>query len=214
MRGDDLSGVLDRLRWSLARTLALTALPTALLGASAASAALVSSGGIHALDAAGNAPTGRPPAPVGNGPWVLRADKLVLHGGVSHAVVTVRTPAGPERVLKFTARVMDIAGLDLTTGGTAGVRLRARPATTSTIRGRNMVTLYTERLSGSLTGLGGVPLPAVLSVTITPDSLPRWLSHPGGSRRTVAFEDVTVSLAGQFGGDLTIAGPELRAANR
>lgn len=119
----------------------------------------------------------------------------------------------PERVLRFTARVTVIADLDLTTGG-GGVRLRARPATTSTIRGPDVVTLYTARLSGSLTGLGGAPLQAVRSVTITPDALPQWLSHPGAFTRTVTFEDVTVSPAGQFGGDPTLLGPDLRAADR
>ncbi|MBT2388440.1 hypothetical protein J7E87_03185 [Streptomyces sp. ISL-1] len=76
------------------------------------------------------------------------------------------------------------------------------------------MTLYTARLSGSLTGLGGAPLPAVRSVTIAPDALPQWLSHPGASTRIVAFEDVTVSQAGQFGGDPTLVGPDLRAADR
>ncbi|MFF3457147.1 hypothetical protein ACFYXH_23070 [Streptomyces sp. NPDC002730] len=213
MRGDDLSGVLDRLRWSLARTLALTALPMALVGAPAASTTLLSSSGILTFDAVGtDAPRDRPSAPLGNGPLVLRADRLVLHGSVFHGLVTVQTPAGPERVLKFTARLMEITDLDLTIGG--GVRLRARPATTSTIRGKDVVTLYTERLSGSLTSLGDAPLPAVRSVTITPDALPQWLSHPGAPMRTVAFEDVTVSQAGQFGGDLTISGPDLRATDR
>ncbi|MEU0395868.1 hypothetical protein ABZ208_24395 [Streptomyces sp. NPDC006208] len=215
MRDSGLSGVLDRLRRSLARTLALTALPAVLVGAPAASAAFLSSDGIHPFVAAGTgAPRDRSPAPLGSRPWVLRAERLVLHGSVFHGVVTVRTAAGAERVLKFTARLMDIAGLDLTTGGSSGLRLRARPAATSTIRGKGVVTLYTARLSGSLTSLGGAPLPAVRSVTISPDALPGWLSHPGVATRTVAFDDVSMSQIGQFGGDLTIAGPDFRAAGR
>ncbi|MFD4138644.1 hypothetical protein [Streptomyces sp. NPDC058572] len=211
MRDSGLSGVLDRSRRSLARTLALTALPAVLVGAPA----FLASGGIHPIDAARTgAPRDRSPAPLGSRPWVLRAERLVLHGSVFHGVVTVRTAAGAERVLKFTARLMDIAGLDLTTGGSSGLRLRARPAATSTVRGKNVVTLYTARLSGSLTSLGGAPLPAVRNVTISPDSLPGWLSHPGVASRTVAFDDVSMSQIGQFGGDLTIAGPDFRAAGR
>jgi hypothetical protein len=210
VRGDVLSGVRSRPRWSLARALASTTLPAAFVGASAAATALLSSGGIHPPGAAGtdDAPRDRPPAALSGAPWVLRADRLVLRASTFHGVVSVPTRAGTERVVKFTARAMDIAGLDLTTGA-GGVRLRARPATTSIIRGKDAVTLYARSLSGSLTGLGGAPLPAIRRVTITPDALPSWLSHPGVPRRTVTFEDVTVAQVGQFNGDLAIAGPDL-----
>ncbi|MCP3822732.1 hypothetical protein NLX86_33025 [Streptomyces sp. A3M-1-3] len=195
------------------RTLALTALPAALLmGAPATSSALLAPGGPPARETTrADATADRP----GNVPWVLQAGKLVLHGSAFHGVVTVRTAAGPLRALKFTARSLDIGDLDLA-GGRAGVmvRLRAKPATTSTIKGKGVVTLYTRKLSGTVTGLGGAPLPADRSVTVTPDALPSWLSHTAVPTRTVTFENVTVSQVAQFGGDLSITGSVLYAADR
>lgn len=195
------------------RTLALTALPAALLmGAPSTSTALLAPGGPRARE------TTRPDATAdrpGNVPWVLRAGKIVLHGSAFHGVVTVRTAAGPLRALKFTARSLDFADLDLA-AGRPGVmlRLRAKPATTSTIKGKGVVTLYTRKLSGTVTGLGGAPLPADRSVTVTPDALPSWLSHTAVPTRTVTFENVTVSQVAQISGDLSITGSVLYAADR
>lgn len=143
---------------------------------------------------------------------MLRADRLVLHGSAFRGVVTVRTAAGSKRVLKFTARSMEFGDLDLTAGrGRAAMRLRAKPATTSTVRGNDVVTLYIQKLSGTLVGLGGAPLPADRSVTVTPDALPPWLSHPAVPTRTVTFENVTVSQVAQLSGDMSITGPTLSA---
>ncbi|WP_326647546.1 hypothetical protein [Streptomyces sp. NBC_01750] len=196
------------------RTLALTALPTALLmGAPATSTALLAPGGPRArATTRADATAGRP----GNVLWVLQAGRLVLHGSAFHGVVTVPTAAGPLRALKFTARSLDIGDLDLAAGRDGVmVRLRAKPATTSTIKGKGkgVVTLYTRKLSGTVTGLGGAPLPADRSVTVTPDALPSWLSHTAVPTRTVAFENVTVSQVAQIGGDLSITGSVLYAAD-
>jgi hypothetical protein len=110
---------------------------------------------------------------------VLRADRLVLHGSAFHGVVTVRTAAGSKRVLKFTARSLDFGDLDLTAGrGRAAMRLRTKPATTSTVKGKDVVTLYTQKLSGTLVGLGGAPLPADRRVTVTPERCPRGSPTP------------------------------------
>lgn len=160
-------------------------------------------------------PAARLPGPATNVPWVLRADRLVLHDSAFRGVVIVRTAAGSKRVLKFTARSVEFGDLDLTAGrGRAAMRLRTRPATTSTLKGKDMVTLYAQKLYGTLVGLGGAPLPADRSVTVTPDALPPWLSHPTAPSRTITFEDVTVSQVARLSGDMSIAGPALGVATR
>lgn len=204
-----------RLLRPLACALAVAGLPLVLhLATPAASKALLAPGGIRTSKAPADAgtPVVRLPGRPANAPWVLRADRLVLHGSAFHGVVTVRTAAGSERVLKFTARSLDFGDLDLTAGrGRAAMRLRTKPATTSTVKGKNVVTLYTQKLSGTLVGLGGAPLPADRSVTVTPDALPPWLSHPAVPTRTMTFENVTVSPVAQLSGNVSIAGPALSA---
>jgi hypothetical protein len=199
----------------LACALAVAALSLVLqLATPAASKALLAPGGIRTSKAPAGAgtPVARLPDRPANVPWVLRADRLVLHGSAFRGVVTVRTASGAQRVLKFTARSLDFGDLDLTAGrGRAAMRLRAKPATTSTVQGKD-VTLYTQKLSGTLVGLGGEPLPADRSVTVTPDALPPWLSHPAVPTRTITFENVTVSQVAQLSGDMSIAGPTLSVA--
>lgn len=205
-----------RLLRPLACALAVAALSLVLQVATpATSKALLAPGGIRSskTPAGARTPVDQPPARPANVPWVLRADRLVLHDSAFRGVVTVRTAAGSKRVLKFTARSLDFGDLDLTAGrGRAAMRLRAKPATTSTVKGKDVVTLYTQRLSGTLVGLDGTPLPADRSVTVTPDKLPPWLSHPAVPTRTVTFENVTVSQVAQFSGDMSITGPALSAA--
>ncbi|QIY71657.1 hypothetical protein HEP84_23330 [Streptomyces sp. RLB1-33] len=199
----------------LACALAVAALSLVLqLATPAASKALLAPGGIRTSKAPAGAgtPVARLPDRPANVPWVLRADRLVLHGSAFRGVVTVRAASGAQRVLKFTARSLDFGDLDLTAGrGRAAMRLRAKPATTSTVQGKD-VTLYTQKLSGTLVGLGGEPLPADRSVTVTPDALPPWLSHPAVPTRTITFENVTVSQVAQLSGDMSIAGPTLSVA--
>ncbi|MEV6766020.1 hypothetical protein AB0N16_36385 [Streptomyces sp. NPDC051105] len=150
--------------------------------------------------------------------WVLRADRLVLRGARFHGTTTVHTATGTVRALRFTVRSLDAVDLDLTAGrGRAALRLRARPATTSTIKGKGahgVVTLYVRKLSGRVTGLGGSPLPARRTVTVTPGAVPRWLSHPVTRTRTITLVSATVAQVAQLGGRLSIKGPWLRAAAR
>ncbi|MFD7482046.1 hypothetical protein [Streptomyces mirabilis] len=204
-----------RLLRPLACALAVAGLPLVLhLATPTASKAPLAPGGIRTSKAPADAgtPVVRLPGRPANVPWVLRADKLVLHGSAFHGVVTVRTAAGSKRVLKFTARSLDFGDLDLTAGrGRAAMRLRTKPATTSTVKGKDVVTLYTQKLSGTLVGLGGAPLPADRRVTVTPDALPPWLSHPAVPTRTMTFENVTVSQVAQLSGNVSIAGPTLSA---
>ncbi|GGN90047.1 hypothetical protein GCM10011579_085620 [Streptomyces albiflavescens] len=206
--------MVGRLKRPLAGALAVTALPVILhLSAPVASNTLLISGTVRTSQASAvpGTPVDRPPARPAGVPSVLRAGRLVLHDSTFRGVVTVRTGAGAERMLKFTARSLDIGGLDLTAGRRgAATRLRTKPGSTSTVSGEGVVTLYMRKLSGTVTGLGGAPLPADRSVTVTPDALPSWLSHPAVPTRTISFEDVTVSQVVQFGGDMSITGPVLR----
>ncbi|MFF7472958.1 hypothetical protein [Streptomyces sp. NPDC008092] len=162
----------------------------------------------------GSAPLVRP----AKGPCVLRADRLVLRGARFRGVVSVRTGTGSVRALKFTVRSLDAVNLDLTAGrGRAAMRLRARPATTATLKGQGaggVTTLYVRKLTGRVTGLGGGPLPADRTVSVTPDAVPRWLSHPATRTRTITLAAATASQITQFGGRLSIRGPQLRTTAR
>ncbi|MFD8395869.1 hypothetical protein ACFV2N_43440 [Streptomyces sp. NPDC059680] len=127
----------------------------------------------------------------------------------------MRTEAGAVRVLKFTARSVTAVDLDMTAGrGRAAMRLRAGPRSTATLKRKGntgVVTLYVRELSGTVTGLGGAPLPADRTVTLTPDAVPSWLSHPAVPARTLSFSNATVAQIAQFGGDLSVSGAVYRA---
>ncbi len=235
MRSDDLTGraasgqepepghlgsamksrVTDRLRRPLACALAAAALSVVLpLATPAASKALLADGiGTSKTSAGTGTPTDQPATRPANTPWILRAGRLVLHDSAFHGVVTVRTAAGSERALKFTVRSLDIGDLDLMVGGGTAMRLRAKPGTTSTVTGKDVVTLYTRKLSGTVIGLGGAPLPADRSVTVTPDALPPWLAHPAVPTRTLTFENVTVSQIAPVSGNMSLTGPALSTAD-
>ncbi|MFJ3303271.1 hypothetical protein ACIPSA_09140 [Streptomyces sp. NPDC086549] len=161
----------------------------------------------------GDAPLDPPRTRPADTSWVLRADRLVLRAVSFRGVVRVRTAAGPVRALKFVARSVDAVNLDATAGrGRAAVRLRAR--STATLKGqgdKGVVTLYIRKLSGKVTDLGGAPLPANRSVTITPDAVPPWLAHPAARTRTITCVGATVSPVAQFGGNLSVKRPLLRA---
>ncbi|MFD8999869.1 hypothetical protein ACFV0T_02605 [Streptomyces sp. NPDC059582] len=167
-----------------------------------------------AAPTAASAPPAPPPTRLASASWTLRADRLVLRALTFHGVVTVRTGAGATRVLKFTARSVEALDLDVTAGrGSAAARLRTRPATTSTLKGRGgdgVVTVYLHELSGEVTALDGAPLPPDRTVTITPDAVPPWLSDAAAPTRTVTFAGVTASQLTQFGGDLSLTGPLFR----
>ncbi|SED87656.1 hypothetical protein SAMN05216533_0803 [Streptomyces sp. Ag109_O5-10] len=159
-----------------------------------------------------------PPVRPAKGPCVLRADRLVLRGARFRGVVSLRTGTGSVRALKFTVRSLDAVNLDLTAGrGRAAMRLRARPATTSTLKGPGtggVATFYVRRLTGRVTGLGGSPLPADRTVSVTPDAVPRWLSHPATRTRTITLAAATASQITQSGGRLSVRGLQLRTTAR
>ncbi|KUN00071.1 hypothetical protein AQI95_35465 [Streptomyces yokosukanensis] len=163
-----------------------------------------------------DAPLDAPPVRPAGAPWVLRADRLALRGARFDGVVRVRTAAGTVRALKFTVRSLNAVDLDVTAGrGRAAMRLRAGPATTATLKGRGAagtVTLYVRRLSGTVVGLGGGPLPPDRAVTLTPDAVPDWLAHPVTPARTITFAAATATQVAQCGGTLSIRGLLLRTA--
>ncbi|MFQ3559807.1 hypothetical protein QZN11_23810 [Streptomyces gramineus] len=174
----------------------------------------------HPAASGGQAQAGAPrpgPSAADKGSLVLRADRVVLRGARFHGTVTVRTATGTVRAVRLTVRSLDALDLDLTAGrGRAALRLRARPATTATLRGQGaagVVTLYVRRLSGRVTGVGGGPLPARRAVAVAPDAVPRWLARATGRARTITLVSATVTQVVQRGGRLSVKGAELRAAS-
>ncbi|MFE3265089.1 hypothetical protein [Streptomyces sp. NPDC059215] len=157
-----------------------------------------------------------PPTPDGEPSSTLRAKRLVLRGLRFHGVVTVHTAAGDTRVLEFTARSADVVGLDVTVvQGTTTMRLRARSASTSLregVGGAPAMTFRLRELSGRLASLGGAPLPADHTLTLTPDAVPDWLAHPSTPTRTVTLKSATVSRFTQSGGELSLVGTRLRVS--
>ncbi|MFJ9347569.1 hypothetical protein [Streptomyces sp. NPDC101237] len=175
----------------------------------------------HPAASGRQAATGAPrpgPSAADRGSLVLRADRLVLRGARFRGTATVRTATGTVRAVKLTVRSLDAVDLDLTAGrGRAALRLRARPATTATLKGQGAtgeVTLYVRKLSGRVTGVGGGPLPAHRALAVTPDAVPRWLARPAGQTRTITLVSATVTQVVQRGGRLSVKGAELRAAPR
>ncbi|MFD8511639.1 hydrogenase expression protein HypF [Streptomyces antimycoticus] len=130
-------------------------------------------------------------------PWTLKSTLLSLHGLDYKGIVEVKTQGGQvKKVLKFTASGVDIKDLHQLVVGPAGTttHVQAREGSTSTIR-NGTVTMYTEELKGNLLGL--------IPITFSPKSPPP-VNIP-----EVFFTDVTVTQAGQFGGDLTVPGMHL-----
>lgn len=202
------------------RTTTALARASAPLACAAAVACLSLSLFPHPAASGGQAPAGAPrpgPSAADKDSLVLHADRLVLRGARFHGTVTVRTATGTVRAVKLTVRSLDAVDLDLTAGrGRAALRLRARPATTATLKGQGaagVVTLYVRRLTGRVTGVGGGPLPARRAVAVTPGAVPRWLARPAGRARTITLVSATVTQVVQCGGRLSVKGAELRAAS-
>jgi len=127
-------------------------------------------------------------------PWVLKTPMLSLHGLDYKGIVDVRTHNGQsKKVLKFTAEGVDIKDLHQLVQGPAGTttNVAAREGSTSTFQ-NGTVTMYTEELKGNLLG--------IIPITFSPKTPPP-VNIP-----EVFFTDVTVTQAGQFGGELTIPG--------
>lgn len=146
--------------------------------------------------------------------WTLRSTRLALHGSVFNGVYDVKTPTGTKRVLKFTTASVDIENLDMSTIQIPGLtfHVKSKPGSTSTMR-QGPVTMYVESLSGHLAEVLGLPIPIDLGeITLTPDTLPKWLWD---MLSTVPIPlDLTLTgakavQAGQFGGTLKIPGMHL-----
>lgn len=127
-------------------------------------------------------------------PWTLKSTLLTLHGLDYQGIVEVKTYSGQvKKVLKFTASGVDIKDLHQLTVGAGGTttHVSAREGSTSTFS-NGPITMYTEELSGNLLG--------IVPITFSPKTPPP-INLP-----EVFFTDVTVTQAGQFGGDLAIPG--------
>ncbi|WP_055547604.1 hypothetical protein [Streptomyces sp. NBRC 110028] len=145
-------------------------------------------------DAYNNADDEPTASPLPDDPWTLKSTLLSLHGLDYQGIVEVRTHNGQsKKVLKFTADGVDIKDLHQLVKGPAGTttNVAAREGSTSTFR-NGTVTMYTEELKGNLLG--------IIPITFSPKSPPP-VNIP-----EVFFTDVTVTQAGQFGGELTIPG--------
>ncbi|MGW2396713.1 hypothetical protein ACWCYY_09200 [Kitasatospora sp. NPDC001664] len=146
--------------------------------------------------------------------WTLRSTLLALHGSVFNGVYDVRTPTGTKRVLKFTTASVDIENLDMSTIEVPGYTFHVKggPGTTSTMR-QGPITMYVESLSGHLTEVIGLPIPIDLGeITLTPDTLPRWLWDMLSTvpiPLDLKLKDAKAVQAGQFGGTLKIPGMRL-----
>ncbi|MFJ5233623.1 hypothetical protein ACIQBJ_27465 [Kitasatospora sp. NPDC088391] len=146
--------------------------------------------------------------------WVLHSTRLALHGSVFNGVYDVTTESGTKRVLKFTTDSVDIENLDMSTIQIPGLtfHVKSRPGSTSTMR-NGPVTMYVESLSGHLAAVYGLPIlidPG--PITLTPDTLPKWLWDLLGAipiPLDLTLTDAKAVQAGQFGGDLTIPGMRL-----
>ncbi|GAA2829679.1 hypothetical protein GCM10010441_62730 [Kitasatospora paracochleata] len=146
--------------------------------------------------------------------WVLHSSKLALHGSVFNGIYDVKTESGTKRVLKFTTASVDIGDLDMSTIEIPGktFHVKGRPGSTSTMR-NGPITMYVESLSGHLSAIYGLPIPIDLGeITLTPDTLPKWLWDLIGAipiPLDITLDQAKAVQAGQFGGDLTIPGMKL-----
>ncbi|MFJ1752422.1 hypothetical protein [Kitasatospora sp. NPDC088134] len=146
--------------------------------------------------------------------WVLHSTRLALHGSVFNGVYDVTTESGTKRVLKFTTDSADIENLDMSTIQIPGLtfHVKSRPGSTSTMR-NGPITMYVESLSGHLAAVYGLPIPIDLGpITLTPDTLPKWLWDLLGAvpiPLDLTLTDAKAVQAGQFGGDLKIPGMRL-----
>jgi len=141
--------------------------------------------------------------------WNMKGSRLELRDVVFGGVVTVDTAAGPKRVLKFSAAGVTIRDLEMAVPvGPQIQHIDGAPGSTSTLRG-DRITMYVESLTGTLSGVEGIPLPPVLRLRLTPDTVPEWLFDTVGKlglRLQLSLNDADIDQAGQTGGELTIPG--------
>ncbi|WP_330263939.1 hypothetical protein [Streptomyces griseorubiginosus] len=141
--------------------------------------------------------------------WNLKGTRLGLHDLVFGGVVTVDTAAGPKRVLKFSAAAVTIRDLQMAVPvGPQIQHIDGAPGSTSTLRG-DRITMYVESLTGTLSGIEGLPLPPALRLHLTPDTVPEWLYDTVGKlglKLRIDLTDADIDQAGQTGGELVIPG--------
>ena len=141
--------------------------------------------------------------------WNMKGSRLELRDLVFGGVVTVDTAAGPKRVLKFSAAAVTIRDLKMAVPvGPQIQHIDGAPGSTSTLRG-DRITMYVESLTGTLSGVEGVPLPPVLRLHLTPDTVPEWLYDTVGKldlKLQLGLDDADIDQAGQAGGELVIPG--------
>jgi hypothetical protein len=139
----------------------------------------------------------------------MKGSRLELRDVVFGGVVTVDTAAGPKRVLKFSAAGVTIRDLKMAVPvGPQIQHIDGAPGSTSTLRG-DRITMYVESLTGTLSGAEGIPLPPVLRLHLTPDTVPEWLFDTVGKlglKLQLSLNDADIDQAGQTGGELTIPG--------
>ncbi|WP_030939418.1 hypothetical protein [Streptomyces sp. NRRL S-646] len=141
--------------------------------------------------------------------WNMKGSRLELRDLVFGGVVTVDTAAGPKRVLKFSAAAVTIRDLKMAVPvGPQIQHIDGAPGSTSTLRG-DRITMYVESLTGTLSGVEGIPLPPVLRLHLTPDTVPQWLYDTVGKldlKLQLGLADADIDQAGQTGGELVIPG--------
>ncbi|WP_405479594.1 hypothetical protein [Streptomyces sp. NBC_00009] len=141
--------------------------------------------------------------------WNMKGSRLELRDLVFGGVVTVDTAAGPKRVLKFSAAAVTIRDLKMAVPvGPQIQHIDGAPGSTSTLRGDH-ITMYVESLTGTLSGVEGIPLPPALRLHLTPDTVPEWLYDTLGKlglKLQLGLDDADIDQAGQTGGELVIPG--------
>lgn len=141
--------------------------------------------------------------------WNMKGSRLELRDLVFGGVVTVDTAAGPKRVLKFSAAAVTIRDLRMAVPvGPQIQHIDGAPGSTSTLQG-DRITMYVESLTGTLSGVEGIPLPPVLRLHLTPDTVPEWLYDTVGKlglKLRLGLDDADIDQAGQTGGELTVPG--------
>ena len=141
--------------------------------------------------------------------WNMKGSRLELRDLVFGGVVTVDTAAGPKRVLKFSAAAVTIRDLKMAVPvGPQIQHIDGAPGSRSTLRG-DRITMYVESLTGTLSGVEGVPLPPALRIHLTPDTVPEWLYDTAGKlglKLQLGLDDADIDQAGQTGGELVIPG--------
>jgi hypothetical protein len=139
----------------------------------------------------------------------MKGSRLELRDLLFDGVVTVDTAAGPKRVLKFSAAAVTIRDLKMAVPvGPQIQHIDGAPRSTSTLRGDH-ITMYVESLTGTLSGVEGIPVPPALRLHLTPDTVPEWLYDTVGKlglKLQLDLDEADIDQAGQTGGELVIPG--------